>query len=81
MIAEQAHGFSLAHHLAIDGEDVVGLDPDGRGRQGPAIDGDPPLGNQPLHLAARGHSGPGQGLGDSLAAALRGLTFAAAGGS
>ena len=81
MVAEQADGFGVAHHLAVDGQDVASLDPDGRGRQGPTIDGDPALGDQAFDLAARGDPGAGQGLGDALAAALRGLTFVAARGS
>jgi len=81
VVAEQADGLGVAHHLAVDGEDVAGLDPDGRGREGPAVDGDPTLGDQALDLAPRGDPGPGEGLGDALAATLRGLTFVAARGS
>ena len=81
VVAEESDGLGLAHHLAVDGQDVAGIDPDGGRRQGPAVDGHPALGDQALDLAPRGDPGPGQGLSDSLASALRGLTFIAARGS
>jgi len=51
VVAEEADGLGIAHHLAVDGQDVAGVDPDGGRRQGPAVDGHPALGDQALDLA------------------------------
>jgi len=70
VIAEQAGRLGLAHHLAIDGEDIARLHLHSRGGQGAAVDGHAPGLDQPLDIAARGDARPGQGLGDSFTLAL-----------
>jgi hypothetical protein len=81
VIAEQADRFGVGDHFSVHGQYVARVDPDRGGIQGAAVQRDPALGDQALDLTAGGHAGAGEGLGDALAAALRGLTFAAGGGS
>ena len=81
VVAEQADRLCVGDHFSVHGQYVTRVDPDRGGVQCTAVQRDPALGDQALDLAAGGDAGTGQGLGDALAAALRGLTFAAGGGS
>jgi len=80
VIAEQARGLGLAHHVAVDGDDVAGLDLHAGRIQRTAVDGHPALGDQALDVAARTDAGAGQQLGDALPAlGVEGAVFVVVG--
>ena len=70
VIAEEAGRLAVVHHLAVDGEDVVGLDLDRRRGQNLTVQGHPAGLDQALHLSTGGDAGACQGLGHAFAATL-----------
>jgi len=70
VVAEEPRRLGLAHHLAVEGEDVARLHLHRRRGQRMAVQRDAALGDQPLDVAARAHARPRQQLGDAFAAAL-----------
>jgi hypothetical protein len=70
---EQARALTLGERLAIDADLIVWPDVERRARQDRAIDGDPPLRDPGLRVAARAKSGAGDNLGDSIRLRGRGV--------
>ena len=67
VIAEQARWFCIAHHGPVHGEDITGVDLDGRGGQDDAIEGDAASRNEAFNLPTGGNSGTGEHLCDTVA--------------
>lgn len=67
VIAEQTRRFGIAHHGPIDGEDITGIDLDGRGGQDDAIEGNAAGGNQTFNLPTGGNAGTGKHFSDAVA--------------
>ena len=70
MVAEDAGGLSGGDHLTVDGQNIGWIDLHGRGLQHLAIQRHAALGDQPLHIAARAHTGPCKRFGRAFAAAV-----------
>ena len=67
MVAKEPGRLGITDHRTVHGQDVAGLDPDRRRGQHLAVKRHATGLDQPLHLPARGHTGPRQRLCDAFA--------------